>query len=168
MKLRLPLLILITCGVLLWESGNTDGSRAELLSFSGAIPVVTADFGDLDARDANNQPIQTSETTETLQIIFQTGLYALLMQPNLSSVARMLSILSDKLNLAACALARRLPAAAQAVYAAVVNQLRKFFASPLLPCAGLMSFFVVCAGILLPLLTIRCPSRICPVDVLRC
>lgn len=168
MKLRLPLFILIVCGVFFWQAEAAKATRAGESSLPSVFPVVNTTFSDLDARDENNQPIQTPETIENLAGLFQSGLYALLMQADLPSVARTLSILSAQLNLAASALARRLPAAAKIVVAAVVNQLRKFFVSPLVPFAGLLPFFVVCAGALLPLLAVSYPSRIRPADVLRC
>lgn len=75
---------------------------------------------DLDARDANNQPITTPKAKTELINLFRSGLFEILTQSELYSIATALSILKKSLNLTAFAFTRALPQKTIQIFSALL------------------------------------------------
>lgn len=113
-------MILCTCGGLLLGSGAHRSAQAGVFSLDHFLPNAVTSFDDLDVRDEANRQIQSITAINDLKDLFQAGVFNLLVQAELPSVARALSIIEQKLNLAGHSLARALPKACQQFLAAIL------------------------------------------------
>jgi hypothetical protein len=141
MKFKLPLSILIlVMGVVIFAArANASGEGVFYLS---NLSQIDLSFTDLDARDADNNPVNTPKNTEQLQGIFQAGLYELLTQADLYSVAAALSAIKKKLNLASQTLTRALPQRAFQIICALLP-VKKSWENLLVTLAGFFAFILV-------------------------
>ncbi|MBN1823050.1 MAG: hypothetical protein JW803_01885 [Endomicrobiales bacterium] len=123
MKLKLPIITLI----LMWglALGEAKASfQPGVFSIDGCPPTMMADFSDLDARDASNNPVATAEAKEDLKEIFQSGLFNLLVNSELYSVAQTLSALAKQINACAHTISRNLPIAVKTLIAVIFTTIK--------------------------------------------
>lgn len=166
-KLRVPLIILCVCSGLLLGAQKVNASQS-VVFFYDASQLQNSEFSDgLDARDAANEPVTTKKAKDGLTEIFQSGLFNLLVNSELYSVAEVLSSLSRSLNLAAQNLVNNIPESIQNLIASflpTIKQLQKI----LICLTGLFGFgFLVCKMLRATSDESRATIQLAPV-VLRC
>src|SRR3989339_939917 len=126
MKLKFSLTFLsMLFGALLLGAANLHASQLGAFSINSASLQCLENSDDLDARDANNQPIKTQSAKDGLTEIFRAGLYNLLVTADLYTTANILSRLEKILKLASENLSRNIPATVNnliAVFIPTVNQ----------------------------------------------
>lgn len=114
-------------------------------------------FSDLDARDSNNRRIVTAEAKSELQDIFRAGLFNLLVNSKIHSIAQALCVIEKELNLGAQSLVRNIPVVVGRIMPALCISLKKFAVHVSFP--TLPSFFLPA---LMVLLTSFCLMPACP------
>lgn len=118
---------------------NASGEGVFILS---NLSNIDLSFSDLDSRDADNNPVSTPKAKDELKGIFQTGLYALLLQADLYTVAEMLSAIRKQLNLASRTLTRALPQRVFQIICALLP-VKKTWENLLVTLAGVLAFMLV-------------------------
>lgn len=145
---------------------NNSASSRSYFHSDSFLPQADANLQDLDARDANNQPIKDNALKNELESIFTSGLNALLLQSNLYPFARTLSLISQKLMLASSSLVPLLPSPLRDLFSVLRTSIKKLDAMRLtvVKVAGNSAGFLMSAvkpfGIeLLPAVSSTCVLR---------
>ena len=131
------------------------------------LPQFECSFADLDARDSNNQPVRTLEAENSLNDLFRSSLYNLLVRTDIYSVACALSSIARKLNPSGFAFARGLLNLPGAVLSALISNTKQTKKS-----LALLSGFVAACLLLFSFrvflsTSILTPKRMAP-SILRC
>lgn len=151
-------------------SGDVNPARAETPQdyFPKIQSPLLLVLDQADPRDNTNQPVASSSAREELQSIFQAGLYTLLLQSDIHSIAEACNQLKIKLNLAAQYLFHALPDIVKALALALPPLSRKFLERFLTLLAGLFVFQQLITAV--PILTHldRCTARRMAPTILRC
>ncbi|MFH1368925.1 MAG: hypothetical protein ABII64_07355 [Elusimicrobiota bacterium] len=166
MNWKLPLLILCICVGVICVIAVANSSEEGVFVF----PNITQDalsFEDLDARDANNQPIAASSAKQELKQIFQYGIFELLTKSELYSIATALSVLRKNLNLTAHAIARSLPQKTSDIFYALLP-VRKNWDKLLVLLTNLFVFAVSCTLLSLLPNCFTPAAKSLALQVLRC
>lgn len=108
MNWKLPLLIASICLGVICVTSVANSSEEGVLRLYVLQPDAVS-LNDLDVRDSNNNPVTSPESKQQLTQIFQSGLFQILTQAELYSVAAALSVIRKALNLADFSFARSLP-----------------------------------------------------------
>lgn len=124
MKIKLLLLVVLIIFLGL-PSGveNKCATTTGVLQFNG-IPEASLDFNDLDARDANNQPIATQSKKQELVQLFQSSLFTLLVNSEIHIIAESLAMVRISLNLSAHVM-KAVTQKAKELFAAFIGLRRK-------------------------------------------
>jgi len=128
MKLKLPLILLCVCGCLLLGAESSVASQPGFFYANCAGFLSQQNLEGLDARDANNQPIETRQAKDGLTEIFESGLFNLLTASELYTVANISSMLDKALKLASENISRNIPDSVKNVAASflpTIKQLQK-------------------------------------------
>jgi hypothetical protein len=168
MKTTLPILTLfILLGGLLTGAERLDASQCAVFSFN-TLPDDAVSFEDLDARDNNNQPVVSFAAKEELQSLFQSGLFTLLVQSEIPSIAKALSVIRTTLNLAAQTLRSRVPECVKTLLFTLLPSVRRQLDKTLVSLSGIFGLFVLTASTLLSMACLPRPPLQSAFLVLRC
>jgi hypothetical protein len=150
----------------MWGSA-LNASPVSGVSLNQYLPQSNVSLDDLDVRDAKNNSIKTPASQKEIQEIFQSGLFSLLVETELYSVAGTLSMLERTLGLATQAFGRKLPTLLRSLTTALLPS-RKYsthtsLAVPGLFFGGLAAAFFSITAFLASSFEVRIPTL-----VLRC
>ena len=123
MKLKLPLILLCVCGGLLLGADNLFASQPGFFYANCEGFLSQQNLGGLDARDADNRPVETRQAIDGLTEIFESGLFNLLTTSELYTIADILSMLDKKLKLSAENFSRNIPDSVKNVTASLFRPL---------------------------------------------
>ena len=163
LKLLLPCFITVLWAGTVWGA-TAGGAVRQTGVFLPTIEIESSQDG-LEARDCHNNIIADMQAQQDLRDIFLSGLFSLLMQPELYTYARASEVLAKKLGFGAHALA----AAAAGAVARVVDALLSWRTEKNIVACFMAVFlvFAVVAAFRIPAPLLSLPLAMAPVS-LRC
>ncbi|OGS19698.1 MAG: hypothetical protein A2219_00890 [Elusimicrobia bacterium RIFOXYA2_FULL_50_26] len=137
------------------------------LHYANRFSSAESFLEDLDPRDEYNRPVTAASAKKNIENLFTAGLYELLVNTEIHSIASALAVLRRYLNLAAVSLGGAAGAAAQKFIVAILPSPRQW-GNVLQLLFHIFSFLVVTANLKFRIANLQFPSSNAAFACLRC
>lgn len=128
MKLALFTFVLLLCSVLTLGTGRADASKMRVFSFS-CMPNFDASMSGLDARDENNNSLNSVSSQQGLESVFCAGLYDLLVTAEIFSFAQAFELLQHEVNPSSSAFSNNILFVLSGIISAVAPSTKKLLSN---------------------------------------